>query len=200
MTELELQVQQLQVICSTTAAAAADGSGAPLPRSRPVSGSSRADNAATLRAVASAECRSPDKRLPCRNGFAPGPAADGCGGRGVRALRQHQTHLEQQVAKLSEELSQLQRENIKLVRYKKQYEVAAQSLHSSGGAKAAAEAFAQQAGLRAAAAAGRADKLEMQVGVCSRRATSGRWLGLLHHAVLSACCRAKSCWHQHHCC
>jgi hypothetical protein len=81
----------------------------------------------------------------------------------VRALRQHQTHLEQQLAKVSEELSQLQRANIKLMRYKKQYEVAAQSLQSSGGAKAAAEAYAQEAGLRAAAAAGRADKLEMEV-------------------------------------
>lgn len=163
MTELELQVQQLQLICSTSTAAAGDSGGATSGSRQPLSGSSRADGAATLRAVASAECRSPDKRSPCRNAFNSGAAPDGCGGRGVRALRQHQTHLEQQLAKVSEELSQLQRANLKLMRYKKQYEVAAQSLQSSGGSKAAAEAYAQEAGLRAAAAAGRADKLEMEV-------------------------------------
>lgn len=122
-----------------------------------------------MRAVASAECRSPDKRSPCRNGFAPGAAADGCGGRGVRALRQHQERLEQQLARVSGELSELQRENVRLVRYKRQYEVAAHSLAASSGAKAAAEAFAEEAGLRAAAASGRADKLELEVCVRSIR-------------------------------
>lgn len=161
-TELELQVQQLQLICNTSTAAADGGGTAPASR-RPLNGSMRADAAATLRAAASAECRSPDKRPPCRNAFNSGAAPDGCGGRGVRALRQHQTHLEQQLGKVSEELSQLQRANIKLLRYKTQYEVATQSLQSSAGAKAAAEAYAQEAGLRAAAAAGRADKLEMEV-------------------------------------
>jgi hypothetical protein len=180
VTELELQVQQLQLICGTTAAGgAADGSSggsaAAKPTWRPLSGSSssgggggsvRADGAATLRALASAECRSPDKRAArCRAAFAPGAAPDGCGGRGVRALRQHQAHLEAQLAKLSEELSQLQRENVRLLRYKKQYEVAAASLASAGGAKAAAESYAQEAGLRAAAAGGRADKLELQVRI-----------------------------------
>lgn len=178
VTELELQVQQLQLICGTTAAGgAADGGGsggaaAAKPSWRPLSGSSggggggsmRADGAAALRAVASAECRSPDKRpARCRAAFTPGAAPDGCGGRGMRALRQHQAHLEAQLAKLSGELSQLQRENVKLLRYKKQYEVAAASLTSAGGAKAAAESYAQEAGLRVAAAGGRADRLELQV-------------------------------------
>lgn len=42
-------------------------------------------------------------------------------------------------------------------------QVAAQSLQASAGAKAAAEAFAEEAGLRAAAAMGRAEKLDMEV-------------------------------------
>lgn len=179
VTELELQVQQLQLICGTTAAggaadggsAGSSGAAAAKPSWRPLSGSSsggggsmRADGAAALRAVASADCRSPDKQSArCRAAFTPGAAPDGCGGRGVRALRQHQAHLEAQLAKLSEELSQLQRENVKLLRYKKQYEVAAASLTSAGGAKAAAESYAQEAGVRAAAAGGRADRLELQV-------------------------------------
>lgn len=132
--ELELQVQQLQLICSTSAvgpggALTSAQAGPKTAQRRPLSGSStvtttsRADGAAVVRAVASAECRSPERRSPCRQGFAAGAAADGTGGRGVRALRQHQAHLEQQVAKLSEELTQLQRENVKLVRYKRQYEV-----------------------------------------------------------------------------
>lgn len=181
VTELELQVQQLQLICGTTAAGGAADSGnggssgvaAAKPSWRPLSGSSsgggsmRADGAAALRAAASAECRSPDKRSArCRAAFNSGAAPDGCGGRGVRALRQHQAHLEAQLTKLSEELSQLQRENVKLLRYKKQYEVAAASLASAGAAKAAAESYAQEAGLRAAAAGGRTDKLELQVRDC----------------------------------
>lgn len=162
LTEVELQVQQLQLICGASADTDSRGPAASSRRS------SLNDNAAVVRAVASAEKRSPEKRQrsPCRNAFAAGAAPDGCGGRGVRALRQHQTHLEQQLAKQAEELSQLQRDNIKLMRFKRQYEVAAQSLQVSAGTKAAAEAFAQEAGLRAAAAAGRADRLDLQVCMC----------------------------------
>jgi hypothetical protein len=167
LAELELQVQQLQLICG----AQPDAASLAEARARPKSGTPRADGAAVVRAVASAEARSPEKqRSPCRNGFAAGAAADGCGGRGVRALRQHQTHLEQQLAKQTAELTQLQRENIRLMRYKKQYEVAAQSLQASAGAKVAAEAYAQEAGLRAAAAGGRADKLDIEVCQCVGRA------------------------------
>jgi hypothetical protein len=81
-------------------------------------------------------------------------------------------HLEQQLAKQTAELSQLQRENIRLMRYKKQYEVAAQSLQASAGAKVAAEGYAHEAGLRAAAAAGRAEKLDMEVRQDADRAGS----------------------------
>jgi len=164
VTEMELQLQQLQLICDASVAGT-DGRGAQRGDRRvSATSTSRADNTAVVRAVASAERRSPEKqRSPCRNAFAAGAAPDGCGGRGLRALRQHQTHLEQQLAKQTEELSQLQRENVRLTRFKKQYEVAAQSLQAGSGAKAAAEVFAQEAGLRAAAAAGQAERLEMQV-------------------------------------
>lgn len=171
VTEMELQIQQLTLICngggaaviaSSAAAAGAGGVGA--------IGNSSNNNAGGCSPITRAVMasprgnRSPERlRSPCRNAFAAGAAPDSCGGRGVRALRQHQTHLEQQLAKQNGELSQLQRDNIKLLRYKKQWEVAAQGLQASAGSKAAAEAFAQEAGLRAAAAAGRADRLELQV-------------------------------------
>jgi hypothetical protein len=82
-------------------------------------------------------------------------------------------HLEQQLAKSSEQLSQLQRDNIKLLRYKRQFEVAAQSLQGNAAAKAAAEAQSQGAGLKATAAAERADRLAAQVRRAGRRSAAG---------------------------
>jgi hypothetical protein len=124
----------------------------------------RADGAAVVLAVLRV---SPQKKQ--QQGAAAAPPGDGasssvCGAaRGVIALRQHQRHLEQQVLKQAEALQQQEREGIRLLRFKKQFEAAADRLVALAASKDSAEAFAQEAGLRAAAAAGRADRLELKV-------------------------------------
>lgn len=81
----------------------------------------------------------------------------------LAALRQHQKHLEQQLAKQHTEYARLQRENIKLVRCKKQFDGAAQKLNEAVAAQTVAQSAVQEARLRAAAEAGKAEKLQQQV-------------------------------------
>lgn len=125
---------------------------------------SSSDAAAVALAVAAAERRSGagGKLLGALKAVA-GAETD-CT-RGLRALRQHQKHLEQQIMKQQQELSKLQRDNIKLTRFKKQYVMAANKLQAATAAQAAAVAAAEEAGLRAAAANGKADRLQQQVSI-----------------------------------
>jgi hypothetical protein len=81
----------------------------------------------------------------------------------LAALRQRQKNLEKQLAKQTAELAKLQRENLRLMRFKKHFESAGQKLKDAAAAQAAAEAASQQAGLRAALEAGRAERLQQQV-------------------------------------
>jgi hypothetical protein len=85
----------------------------------------------------------------------------------LAALRQHQKSLEKQLAKQHAELTKLQRENLRLMRFKKQFESAGVKLKEAAASQAAAEAAAQQAGLRAAFEAGKAERLQQQVRTLS---------------------------------
>lgn len=161
---MELQLQQLQHVCGAPTALAVCAGGAD-----PVAAGSREEGAAVLLAVAAEAARSPEKQRGAGAG-ATGEAV--CGGsRGVRALRQHQRLLEATVAKQQAALCALERDNLRLLRYRKQFEAAAAALDGVAAAKAAAEAYATEAGLRAAAASGRADRLEMQLDEALRRAS-----------------------------
>ena len=79
------------------------------------------------------------------------------------ALRSNSKRLETQVQELSQELADARREKLSLLRYKRQYEAAAGALKEQRKAAEQAAAAAEAAGLRAAAATGKADRLQMQV-------------------------------------
>jgi hypothetical protein len=124
------------------------------------------DGAAAARAASTADT---DTHLDtCQGGFCAGclyAAADTS--KGIKAIRKHQKQVDQVVQQQQKELAQLLRHNTKLLRYKKQFEVASQQLEQSAAARSAAEAAAEQAMLRARQSAATAEKLEQQVSCFS---------------------------------
>lgn len=141
LAECELQQHSTQA----TAAAAGNRPGSPVLA---------ADALAVAAAVESHAARTGSTSNRSPSSHASGPLA---------ALRQHQKSIEKQLAKQHAELTKLQRENLKLMRFKKQFKSAGQKLKEAAAVQAAAESAAQQAGLKAAAEAGRAERLQQQV-------------------------------------
>jgi hypothetical protein len=81
----------------------------------------------------------------------------------LSVLRSNSKRLELKVQELSQELADARREKLSLLRYKRQYEAAAGALKEQRKAAEQGVAAAEAAGLRAAAATGKAERLQMQV-------------------------------------
>uniref|UniRef100_A0A383WA50 Uncharacterized protein n=1 Tax=Tetradesmus obliquus TaxID=3088 RepID=A0A383WA50_TETOB len=154
------QVQEAQAAAATLAAQLADCELQLQQHSNQAAGNRpgnpvpAADALAAAAAVESHAARTGSTSNRSPSSHASGPLA---------ALRQHQKSIEKQLAKQHAELTKLQRENLRLMRFKEQFESAGQKLKEAAAAQAAAEAAGQQAGLKAAAEAGRAERLQQQV-------------------------------------
>lgn len=186
LTDTELQLQQLHHACSNSALlGVARGLESDLG-----TGIIGSDAAAVAMAVAAAGGRCKNSKSPTRSKHAAALPADLECSRGMRALRQHQKHLEQQLSKQQQDVTRLQRENLKLLRYKKQWTTAVSRLQGATAAQEAAAAAAEEAGLRAAAANGRADRLQQQV----RLEVIDRRSGVICTLVTCQTCHRRPCY------
>lgn len=161
------QVQEAQAAAAALAAQLADCELQLQQQSRPeaVAGArpgSPAPSADAAAVAAAVEAHA------ARTGRSSNTSSSSCPALGpLAALRQHQKNLEKQLAKQHAELTKQQRENLRLMRLKRQFETAGQRLKDAAAAQAAAESAAQQAGLKAKAEAGKAERLQQQVGYCA---------------------------------
>ncbi len=85
----------------------------------------------------------------------------------LEALRRNGTKLQTYNAALLNEIGSLRRNTLSLLRYKKQYEAAAGQLEQLQRRVTEQKSSAEEASLRVAAANGRADRLEAEVGVAT---------------------------------
>lgn len=177
LTETELQLSQLQHICNEWTL-----TGGKCAFEEEHMASSSSDSVVAAVAVAAAGCRAG------ASGRSPQAAlgADANCTRGLRALRQHQKHLEQQVLQQQQELSKLHRDNIKLIRFQQQYTLAVNKLQAATTAHATATVAAEEAGLRAAAANGRAERLQQEVSTFNLHEVKPK------HTCLHVTCRPFS--------